>query len=130
MAIYNSTPYLEGSDNQVVPISKDTVLKGECVWESAYAEALAMDLVREQTSIPIPHMRKLMCVNGDGLILMDLVKNAERLETVWPSLSFWNKFKIVLAIRLYTRQLRRIEYAPSSNVPGPLGPVECLCNGL
>lgn len=52
MAIYNSTPYLEGSDNQVVPISKDTVLKGERVWESAYAEALAMDLVREQTSIP------------------------------------------------------------------------------
>lgn len=97
MAIYISTPCLEGSDNQMVPISEDTVLKEERLWEYAYAEALAMDLVRNQTSIPIPYMRKLVGVNGvdgEGLILMDLVRNAERLETAWPSLSFWKKLKV------------------------------------
>lgn len=51
---------------------------------------------------------------------MDFIKNGRQLRQCWPSLSIWAKFKIVLTVRHYLKQLRRIQH-PRSDRPGPLG---------
>ena len=130
--VFESAPYLEGSDRKIVQISEDTVVKPCHLWTDATSESLAMELVRKQTRIAVPRMRRLIqhvhC-EGEGLIVMDLVPNCQQLRVAWPSLSFWGKLKVILAMRLYLRQLRRVKYS-SSNTPGPLGSKPLRCNGL
>jgi len=128
-----SAPYLEGSDDKLVQISEDTVVKLGRDWESTTSEALARDLVRKQTRIVVPRKRRTTRHHhpeGDGLIVMDLVPNSQQLRVAWPSLSFWGKLKVLLTMRLYLRQLRRIQYPSSSSIPGPLGPTPSPCNAL
>jgi hypothetical protein len=91
-----------------------------------------MHLVRAQTTIPVPRVQRVirhLHDEGDGLIVMDLVKNAKQLHICWPSLSFWAKLKVVLVMRGYLQQLRRIQDAHSA-IPGPLGPCPLPCSGL
>lgn len=82
-----------------------------------------MDIARRKTDIPIPFMRRVVpdgrC-SGDVLIVMDLIQNGECLLTAWPKLSLWKKLNVVLTIRLYLRQLRRVQEPPSANTPGRL----------
>lgn len=61
---------------------------------------------------------------------MDFVQNAQQLRVAWPSLSFFGKLKVVLTMRLYLRQLQRVQYPPSNNTPGPPGPKPFWCDGL
>lgn len=92
-----------------------------------------MDLVHKQTRIAVPRMRRLIehyHAEGYGLIVMDFVTNSRRLKDAWPSLSFWQKLKVVLTMRLYLRQLRRVQHPPSQNTPGPIGSEPQVCNGL
>ncbi|KAK0479887.1 hypothetical protein EDD18DRAFT_1295467 [Armillaria luteobubalina] len=128
-----SAPYLESSDDKLVQISEDTVVKLCRDWDSTTSEALAMDLVRKQTRIAIPRMRRVirhLHPEGNGLIVMDLVRDSQQLRVTWPSLSLWGKLKVILTIRLYLWQLRRVQHASSSRIPGPLGPAPLPCNGL
>ncbi|KIK10266.1 hypothetical protein K443DRAFT_670892 [Laccaria amethystina LaAM-08-1] len=127
-----SAPYLGGSDDKLVQISEDTVVKLGRDWDSTTSEALAMELVRKQTRIAVPRKRRAIHHHhpeGNGLIVMDLIRNSQQLRVAWPSLSFFGKLKVVLTMRLYLRQLRRIQYS-SSNTPGPPGPRPLPCNGL
>lgn len=92
-----------------------------------------MDLVQNQTRIVIPRKRRVirhLHSEGNGLIIMDLVPNAQQLKVAWPSLSIFGKLKIILTMRLYLRQLRRIRYSSSNYTPGPLGLKPLPCNGL
>ncbi|KXN92401.1 hypothetical protein AN958_07019 [Leucoagaricus sp. SymC.cos] len=66
----------------------------------------------------------------NGLIVMDLVPNSQQLRVAWSSLSVWKRLKVVLTMRLYLQQLRRIQYSSSNSRPGPLGPKPLPCNGL
>ena len=124
-----SAQYLEDPNHSIVQVSEDTVVK----LSSDTAEALAMDLVRKQTQIATPYMRRIIPhIHSEGyaLIVMDFVPNSQQLGVAWPSLSLWRKLKVILTIRLYLRQLRRIQYPPSANQPGPLGPKPSRCDGL
>jgi len=87
-----------------------------------------MELVRKQTRIAVPRMRRVID-NDYSMIVMDLVPNSRQLQVAWPSLSVWGKLKVILTIRLYLRQLRRVQYS-SSNIPGPASPTPLECNGL
>lgn len=127
-----SAPYLESSNDSLVQISEDTVVKLGRDWDSTTSESLAMELVRKQTRIAIPRKRRVVRHHhpeGNGLIVMDLVPNSQQLRVTWPSLSFFGKLKVVLTMRLYLRQLRRIQYS-SSRTPGPPGPRPLPCNSL
>ncbi|KAK0219100.1 hypothetical protein IW262DRAFT_1317975 [Armillaria fumosa] len=124
---------IRGSDDKLVQISEDTVVKLGCDWDSTASEALAMDLVRKQTRIAVPHMRRAIHhfhPEGDGLIVMDLVPDSQQLRVAWPSLSLWGKLIVILTMRLYLRQLRRVQYASSNHIPGPLGLTPLPCNSL
>ena len=128
-----SAPYLKGSDDKLVQISEDTVVKLCRDWDSTTSEALAMELVRKQTRIAIPCKSRAIRRHhpeGNGLIVMDLVPNSQQLRVAWPSLSFLGKLKVVLTMRLYLRQLQHIQYSSSNNTPGPPGPTPLPCNGL
>ncbi|KAK0433944.1 hypothetical protein EV421DRAFT_2011387 [Armillaria borealis] len=128
-----SAPYLEGSDDKLVQISEDTVVKLGYDWDSTASEALAMELVRKKTRIAVPRMRRAIRHHhpeGNGLIVMDLVPNSKQLRVAWPSLSVLGKLKVVLTMRLYLCQLRRVQHSSSNNTPGPPGPTPLPCNGL
>ena len=94
-----SAPYLEGSDDRLVQISEETVVKWGREWDSTTSEALAMELVWKQTRIATPRKRRVIHHHhseGNGLIVMDLVPNSQQLRVAWPSLSFFGKLKVVL----------------------------------
>ena len=92
-----------------------------------------MELVWKQTRIAIPRKSRAIRHHhpeGNGLIVMDLVPNSQQLRVAWPSLSFLGKLKVILTMRLYLCQLRRIQYSSSNSTPGPPGPTPLPCNGL
>jgi hypothetical protein len=72
-----------------------------------------MDIVRTQITIPVPRVHRVihhLHDEGDGLIVMDLVKHARQLHTCWSSLSFPEKLEVVFTMRDYhLQQLRRIK---------------------
>ena len=124
--IVKSNPYLPGSDKRLVHVSDETAIELGVILESCYseAEALAIDLVRAQTSIPpVGCVRRItahMHPDGFGLIVVDLIQNGRRLRECWHSLSFWMKIKVILTMRYYIRQIRRIKDVHSSP-PGLTG---------
>jgi hypothetical protein len=125
-----SSPYLPGSNDSLVQISSKTVVKFGNTFDSS--ESLAMDLVRAHTNIPIPHVRRVINYEhstGDILIVMDFISNARELKICWSTLSLWKKLGIILAMRYYIRQLRRVRH-PSSGTPGPPGMRPSICYGL
>ncbi|KIM81825.1 hypothetical protein PILCRDRAFT_491430 [Piloderma croceum F 1598] len=92
----------------------------------------AMNLVRSQTTIPVPCVRRVINhvhPDGTGLIAIDCIRNGKQLHACWPSLSLWAKLKVILTVRFYLRQLRQIQDVHSST-PGPLGPHPSSCKGL
>ncbi len=93
-------------------------------------EALALEIVRAQTSIPVPRVFRTIqtdLVPGYIFYAMEFV-DGQQLGEVWPTLSIWGKMRVSWTLRSYVRQLRRIESALSS-VPGPLGDKPQLCDG-
>ncbi|KIM39399.1 hypothetical protein M413DRAFT_74903, partial [Hebeloma cylindrosporum] len=111
-----------------VRITKDTVLKPfqdvpveeepECP-----SEVLAQRLVSEQTTIPVPQVRRVIKSIYTTYIAVEYIPG-RRLSVVWPTLSWLGRLRVAFTIRPYVQQLRRIKH-PRSSVPGPLaGPSE------
>ena len=74
--IVESAPFLEGSDDKLVQISDDTVVRLGRDWDSTTSESLPTKLVRKQTRIAVPRKRRSIRHHhpeGNGLIVMDLV---------------------------------------------------------
>ncbi|GJE94047.1 hypothetical protein PsYK624_102150 [Phanerochaete sordida] len=95
------------------------------------SEAMAMRLVLEQTTIPVPRLHQVVRESSDILhLVMDHIPG-DPLEHVWPTLSVWGKLRVAWTLRSYVRQLRCIRH-PRSRVPGPLGPglTPRKCGGL
>lgn len=93
-----------------------------------HREVLAMKLVHEKTTIPIPNVYNVFIDpigSLTGCIVMDYI-HGTRLDRAWPGLSLWSKFRVAWALRSYIRQLRRI----SSSRPGPLGATPQFCPGM
>jgi hypothetical protein len=107
-----SSPYLPGSNDSLVQISSDTVVKFGGTFASS--ESLAMNYDHSA---------------GDILIVMSFIPNARELRVCWSTLSLWKQLGIILAMRYYIRQLRRVRH-PSSGTPGPPGTRPKVCYGL
>lgn len=92
-------------------------------------EAMAMRLVWEHTTIPIPRVHRTLRVKKweRVFIVMDFIEG-ERLDRAWPELSLWSRLRVAWTLRSYVRQLRRIPI-PAPPFPGPLGPEPSMCEG-
>ncbi|KAJ3557893.1 hypothetical protein NM688_g1226 [Phlebia brevispora] len=108
-----------GIQRPVWRISQDTVVK--CLgsrdttsWRGY--EAYTMSLVASQTTIAVPRIRKQVVWRGFLYVFMEYVQG-EDLINIWPSLSWWHRFKIVWTLRSYVQQLRKVFVPP---VPGPV----------
>ncbi|KAK0452208.1 kinase-like domain-containing protein [Desarmillaria tabescens] len=92
-------------------------------------EALAQELVRNSTNIPVPAIRRVIPhEKGCALIVMDYIPGVS-LSAAWPRMSLWQKIRTALTVRRYVRQLRSIPH-PRPGIPGPLAeggvPVPCI----
>lgn len=83
------------------------------------SETLALELVAQQTSIPVPHVRRLVQSKYSKVIAMEHIPG-KQLSVVWPTLSWSGRVRIAFIIHSYIRQLRKIQH-PRSTIPGPLG---------
>jgi len=113
------TPY--GAVN-ISRITEHTVIKGaqDIEEEIEYAsEAVALRVVAEHTSIPVPQVRRLVKGRSTTFIAMEYIPG-KQLATVWPTLWWFGRLRIAFTIRSYVRQLRKIRH-PRSSIPGPLG---------
>lgn len=118
---------------QIKIASSDTVLKrARCSDDRPFSEALLMDLVHQQTSIPVPAVRRTVKYHrsrvfpdgvrhdwDDGFFAMEYVRG-QTLAACWSTLSLWSRLRVVWELRQHIRELRRVQ-SPFSNRPGPLG---------
>ena len=115
----------------LVDANSDTVMK-EVTFEEGLssAEVLTIVCVQQQTTIPVPAIRRSLQnllpddesandVFTSGFIAMDYIRGST-LRAAWPALSLWSKLRVVWTLRQYIRQLRSIT-SPFSNRPGPIG---------
>ncbi|PCH36187.1 kinase-like protein [Wolfiporia cocos MD-104 SS10] len=87
------------------------------------SEPLAISLVRESTTIPVPAVRRYLTVNGNNAIIMDYIPG-QTLEDCWGQLGFWRRLRVVWTIRRYIRQLQRVLVPGtprSKQFPGRIG---------
>ncbi|PCH40714.1 hypothetical protein WOLCODRAFT_99149 [Wolfiporia cocos MD-104 SS10] len=95
------------------------------------SEPLAISLVRESTTIPVPAVRRYLTVNGNNAIVMDYILG-QTLENCWGQLGFWRRLRVVWTIRRYIRQLQRVLVPGtprSKQFPGRIGNEPQLCYG-
>ena len=105
----------------------------ECLDGGPAAEVLTMEYVRQQTNIPIPATRRFVqdrlpddtdWFYGLGLIAMEYIRGST-LRVAWPTLSFWNKLRVIWTLRQYISQLRQVTSKYSTR-PGPPGGCSAL----
>ena len=90
-------------------------------------ELLAMRLVDEQSTIPIPAVRRILVAEGTTTFVMEYIPG-KTLKECWPDLSLWQRIRVIWTIRGYIRQLRRIR-PPGTVFPGPVASEPQVCNG-
>jgi Phosphotransferase enzyme family len=116
-------------DSDVVKLTPGTVAKASQDLDEDIAdasEANTLDLLFAETTIPVPHVRRVVKRQWDFLIVMDYIPGPT-LAHVWPTLSTWQKIRVAFTLRRYVRQLRRLK-ASATTPPGPLsaqGPRTC-----
>ncbi|KAG6826476.1 hypothetical protein H0H93_016483 [Arthromyces matolae] len=81
-------------------------------------EELVHNLLFEQTTIPVPRIRRVLPYKKYIVYAMDYIPG-QSLDKVWDSLSVWRKIWIIFTLRRYIRQLHRIEASPETP-PGAL----------
>ncbi|KAF9811149.1 hypothetical protein IEO21_06602 [Rhodonia placenta] len=83
-------------------------------------ESRAMEIVRAQTSIPVPKPLRIFKRGDTFFLAMEYIKGRS-LDWCWDDLSLWRKFIIAWTLRGYIRQLRRVRTVQiERQVPGPL----------
>ncbi|KAI0074919.1 kinase-like protein [Panus rudis PR-1116 ss-1] len=95
------------------------------------SEILAMQLVREQTNIPVPAVRRVFGNEGYRTIVMDYI-SGKTLDDCWPDLGLWQRVRIIWTIRRYIRQLRHVlpkKAASRPLFPGPVASEPQICHG-
>ena len=94
-------------------------------------ELLAMRLVNEQSTIPIPAVRRVLGTERTTAIIMEYTPG-KTLKECWPDLSLWQRICIIWTIRGYIRQLRRIRTSGAvakTVFPGPIASEPHVCYG-
>ncbi|KAG5647897.1 hypothetical protein DXG03_007821 [Asterophora parasitica] len=131
--LVDETPCLPGTDNMLVLIAPDTAVKRCWKFDATVAEQLSMQLVYSHTRIPLPRAHRVIQHvhgRGDAYLVMDYIPKYQRLQTAWKGMSMWAKLRVIVALRVYLRQLRRVQHPPSMGKPGPPGPKPLRCSGL
>ncbi|PBK80889.1 hypothetical protein ARMGADRAFT_1091759 [Armillaria gallica] len=83
------------------------------------SEALAQDLIKNRTNIPVPPIRHILNLNPyASVIVMDYIPGIT-LAAAWPTMGLWQKIRTAITLRSYVRQLRSITHA-RSKIPGPV----------
>ncbi|KAF9071471.1 kinase-like domain-containing protein, partial [Rhodocollybia butyracea] len=105
----------------VARIAYDAVAKSRC---RVYASELVVsELVRTETRIPVPFCQRYIPSSnsgGDACIVMQYVEG-DVLDDVWATLSIWMKFRVIITLRYYIRQLRMLPALLRLSNPGPIG---------
>ncbi|TBU24441.1 kinase-like protein [Dichomitus squalens] len=97
------------------------------------SEAYTMQLVRNNTSIPVPTVRRVLPnhkASGDYYwIIMDYIDGSTLFE-LWDTLTEERKRSVIDALAGYVRELRSIRL-PNPPIPGPLHPdgIPVKCRG-
>lgn len=125
-------PYVR---NAITAVESDTVMKSLRKGEDAPgSEALIMEVVKHQTSISLPALRR--CIKrhhvsrrhspewDENMIAMQYIEG-QTLSDCWNLFSFWTKLRVIWTLRQYISQLRRV-VSPYSNRPGPIGGTEAI----
>lgn len=81
------------------------------------SEALVLQLVAQQTSIPVPQVRRLVKSKYSTYIAMEHI-SGQQLSVIWPTLSWFGRLRIAFTMHSYIRQLRTIRHSRST-IPGP-----------
>ena len=128
LALRQNSGYKDSSSSNrpryITRTTKDTVLKvSRDVTEDEEAEcpseALALQLVSEQSTIPVPQIRRVVKTTGRySFFAMEYIPG-QQLSVIWPTLSWFEHLRVAFIIRSYVQQLRKIKH-PRSFVPGPL----------
>ncbi|KIM44982.1 hypothetical protein M413DRAFT_442945 [Hebeloma cylindrosporum] len=109
--------------NNISRVTEHTVLKSAQDMEDDTdypSEALVLQLVAQQTSIPVPRVRRLLkAEDGTPYIAMEHIPG-HQLSFVWPTLSWFGRIRVAFRMHSYVRQLRKIKH-PRSAIPGPMG---------
>ncbi len=130
--LLSSAPFLEsaklwvpGRPKPCVPavhlIAHDTIAK-RAYSPTADQEYLSTEFVRNRTCIPVPRAeRKIKTFNKfDDTYIVQQYIPGDLLGDVWPSLSWWKRFRVALTLRYYIHQLRQLQPATGSpSFPGP-----------
>lgn len=118
----------EGMGTSATRISEDTVVKSLLYSVRAPFEAFTMSLVRSQTSIPVPKVRKSVFWDNHWWIFMEYIEG-EDARQVWDQLGDDRRQEVARHIHNYVVQLRKVS-VPGWNVPGPIDdsriPLECF----
>ena len=92
----------------IVHITERTIAKSAQDFEEDVedaSEALALNVVFFNTTIPVPRVRRVVKGQYANIIVMDYIPGRQ-LSEVWPSLSFFARLRIAITLRRYIRQLR------------------------
>ena len=88
------------------------------------SEAYTMRLVRENTSIPVPSVRRILpalqATTESYWIVMDYIEG-NTLYDLWDTLTNERKRSVIDALARYVQELRSIRL-PNPSIPGPLHP--------
>jgi len=108
----------------IARMTQHTVLKPSFQTEDPYSsEMFALQVVAEQTSIPVSHVRMLISIPNDlgvpcNYFVMEYIPGRS-LFTVWPTLSWFGRLPVALIIRPPTAQ----------NTPSALSPRSACSRG-
>ncbi|KAL0953441.1 hypothetical protein HGRIS_004674 [Hohenbuehelia grisea] len=95
-----------------------------------------MDYVASHTTIRIPKVRRTIPARAGFMfgcgawIVMDYI-DGEDLETTWPKMSWWRRFRLLWTSRRYIQELQRVPLL-TRDVPGPFDAAgkPHLCRGI
>ncbi|KAK0476931.1 kinase-like domain-containing protein [Armillaria luteobubalina] len=136
VGLCQTVPVDEWESHRPPRLTPDVVVKlvpkmdGEVGWP---AEALAQDLIKNRTNIPVPPIRRVLNVDIDeSFIVMDFIPGIT-LAAAWPTMGLWQKLRIAFILRSYVRQLWSITH-PRSQIPGPVldgeQPAKCYASRI
>ncbi|KAI1791588.1 kinase-like protein [Ganoderma leucocontextum] len=114
-------PFIDGRIHAPVwRIAPDAVAKVS----RGQSEAYTMQLVRDNTSIPVPTIRRVLpdrrSTTGCYWIVMDYIEGSTLLD-LWDTLTDERKHSIIDVLARYVRELQGVRL-PNPSVPGPLHP--------
>ncbi|KAI9747786.1 MAG: hypothetical protein M4579_007387 [Chaenotheca gracillima] len=99
-------------------IDRTTVVKiGEHV---RMAEAAAMRLVREKTSVPVPQVFKayMEAESNRGCIIMEYIEDAQHLDEAWESCDDTQKKSLLAQLSKHFQEMRRVSSRVIGSVDG------------